>query len=64
MSDPIKKDACDRGVPSKKRWRSRLAWWWQTRDCECHWHEPFGRVVMAGCPIHDSIGFEIEANRG
>jgi hypothetical protein len=31
----------------------RLRWWWITRGCECHWHEPFGEVVMAGCPRHD-----------
>jgi hypothetical protein len=32
---------------------SRLAWTWKTRRCECHWHEPYGAVVMASCPEHD-----------
>lgn len=32
---------------------SRLIWWWQTRHCDCHWQEPYGCVVMAGCPDHD-----------
>lgn len=31
----------------------RAVWAWKTRRCECHWQEPYGRVVMAGCPEHD-----------
>lgn len=35
------------------RYIDRALWAWETRRCECHWHEPYGRVVMAGCPEHD-----------
>ena len=36
-----------------KRHRERLIWAWETAGCECHWHEPYGPVIMAGCPYHD-----------
>ena len=32
---------------------SRMLWALRTFRCDCHWHEPYGRVVMAGCPRHD-----------
>lgn len=39
--------------PQFSRRLRRLRWWWVTRNCDCHWQEPYGPVVMVGCPLHD-----------
>ena len=33
----------------------RLMNWLDFRfwNCECHYHPPYGKVIMAGCPKHD-----------
>jgi len=28
--------------------------WYHVTNCECHYHEVYGRVIHAGCRIHDT----------
>jgi len=41
-----------------RQWKHWECWLMQKLDfrywkCECHYQEPFGKVVMGGCPKHD-----------
>lgn len=46
---------CPRYMRWWEPWECRLMNWLDFRYwfCDCHYQDPYGKVIMGGCPKHD-----------